>query len=180
MSGISLRASRTTTSLAHDDKGHQHAAYPMAFEVEGDRELRAGVGESVDGDVDLGSYRSVDAADAPPARCVDAGDLGGDRAVGETDATYRDAVVTDARLLRRREVAVKDALLSFMETARVGGMVVDVRSGSGHFYSGGHCGHRPVAAATASLANRSRYSGHPWSASIPSRAASQPGPCRSR
>jgi len=63
LAGISLRASRSATS------GTSSLPDAVAFEVDGDGQAGSGVGEGFDGDVDVGSDGSVDAAHRPALRC---------------------------------------------------------------------------------------------------------------
>ena len=60
----------------------------MPLEVEGDRQVRAGVGARFDRDVDNGPDGPVDAANAPLVRRIEADELRGDRSVDEANAAF--------------------------------------------------------------------------------------------
>ncbi len=98
----------------------------MPFEVEGDREVRAGVRAGHDGDVDDSPDGPVDATDAPPVRRIEVDELGGGGPVGEADAPRRDAVVTDLRVAGAVHPAADDALLPLLEPTRVSGIGKDL------------------------------------------------------
>ena len=77
--------------------------------------------ERLDGDVDLGADRSVDAAHRPGARWVEPDQLGGGRPLGATDPAGGPAVVADRWHALALHGSADHSLLPLVE---LGGSVV--------------------------------------------------------
>ena len=73
------------SGLASNEEWHEEPTDSVALEVEGDRQLRGGVGARFDSDVNHGADGPVHAADAPMVRGIEADQLSSGRSVSETD-----------------------------------------------------------------------------------------------
>ena len=108
--------------LAVHREGHKEPTDAVALEVEGDRQVRAGIGARLDRNVDHGSDWTIHTTDAPAVRRIEADELSGVGSVGEADAPRPETAVPDLGGADVVRLAADDTLLPLREATRIGGV----------------------------------------------------------